>query len=371
MVKINSILVSLILVLIYLFIPEKTYSQSGEVFAAVKKGANWGYIDTTGKVRIPFSMAFVGSFSEGFANVKYGGDWGYIDKKGTFKLKPYFISANPFNDGRALVSFFEPKDSVNYHGYINRHGYLITVLQTWESSLNDYHDGYAKIKSKTNTGIQFGYKDSLDSFAIKPQYNEAGDFYEGKAAVKIGTKWGYIDEKGKLLIPQRFEAVWPFKDQIGEVRASGKIGIVDKGGVLVVRDNFLSHGEAPEQRGLEHKEGKWGYLDEKGKLVITGREKDIIINKGFKIYPQEVENIISSYPLVIRVGVVGIPDEAAGQIPVAYVQLRENDPMAEKQIRELCVRSLAAYKIPRYFYCSAENLPITATGKVDKKKLGK
>ena len=52
--------------------------------------------------------------------------------------------------------------------------------------------------------------------------------------------------------------------------------------------------------------GDLGYLDSNGKLVITGREKDLIVNKGIKIYPQEVENVILLDQSVIAVGVVGI-----------------------------------------------------------------
>lgn len=115
--------------------------------------------------------------------------------------------------------------------------------------------------------------------------------------------------------------------------------------------------------------GDLGYLDNNGKLVITGREKDLLIHKGLNIYPQEIENIILLHPNVLAVGVVGLEDEDVGQVPIAYVQLRKDDSDAEQKIRELCVKNLAAYKVPRQYICSAEVLPTTATGKVDKKVL--
>src|ERR1700733_4859125 len=117
--------------------------------------------------------------------------------------------------------------------------------------------------------------------------------------------------------------------------------------------------------------GDLGYIDEQGTLVITGRLKDLIAHKGFKIYPQEVENIIMMDPGVIRVGVVGQIDESVGEIPVAYVQMRAEDPDAPKRLRELCERHLASYKVPRVFECSAQELPLTPTGTVDKKVLRK
>lgn len=115
--------------------------------------------------------------------------------------------------------------------------------------------------------------------------------------------------------------------------------------------------------------GDLGYLDERDKLVITGRTKDLIINKGIKIYPQEIENVIMTDPRVIRVGVIGQEDEAVGQVPVAFVQIRHEQAGIEQALRDLCAKSLAPYKVPRHFFCTTKDLPTTATGKVDKKKL--
>jgi long-chain acyl-CoA synthetase len=115
--------------------------------------------------------------------------------------------------------------------------------------------------------------------------------------------------------------------------------------------------------------GDLGYVDSKGRIVITGREKDLIINKGFNIYPQEVENVILLYPNVIRVGVIGIHDEEGGEVPIAFVQLRAEEDGIERSLRTLCRQHLAAYKVPRHFYCDTKELPSTATGKIDKKVL--
>jgi long-chain acyl-CoA synthetase len=114
--------------------------------------------------------------------------------------------------------------------------------------------------------------------------------------------------------------------------------------------------------------GDLGYIDSHGRIVITGREKDLIIHKGFNIYPQEIENVILSYPNAIRAGVVGRIDED-GEVPVAFVQLRSHEENCERHLRALCAQHLAAYKIPRQFFCDTKDLPATATGKIDKKVL--
>src|SRR6185437_220969 len=120
MIKMKSFLAYLLVASFYLPFINIAAAQNGQVFAAVKKGNNWGYIDIYGKLQIPFNLEKANSFSEGLANIKYANHWGYIDKKGNLKLKPSFIRANPFHDGRALVSYFDPVDSANYVGYINK-----------------------------------------------------------------------------------------------------------------------------------------------------------------------------------------------------------------------------------------------------------
>ncbi len=115
--------------------------------------------------------------------------------------------------------------------------------------------------------------------------------------------------------------------------------------------------------------GDLGYLDDTSKLVITGRIKDLIIHKGFNIYPQEIENVILSHPNVLQVGVVGQSDPDVGQVPVAFVRLRKRQEGIEQALKQLCMQHLAVYKIPRSFVCDTKELPTTATGKVNKKVL--
>lgn len=161
------------------------------------------------------------------------------------------------------------------------------------------------------------------------------------------------------------------RDEQGKPLPTGMIGEL-----WVKGDNImLGYYNAPDVTNKVLKDGWFNtgdtfYVDEHGKLVITGRTKDLIIHKGINIYPQEIENVITSHPNVLRVGVIGIPDEA-GEVPIAYVQLREEEKDIEQKLKALCNQQLASYKIPRIFICSVQELPVTATGKVDKKILRK
>ena len=115
--------------------------------------------------------------------------------------------------------------------------------------------------------------------------------------------------------------------------------------------------------------GDLATIDADGVVAIVGRCKDVIINKGFNIYPQEIENVLLRHPAVIKAAVVGKADGDVGQIPVAYVAVREGQDLTQDEIAKFCKQNLAVYKVPKSITCLAD-LPMTATGKIDKKQLG-
>jgi len=160
------------------------------------------------------------------------------------------------------------------------------------------------------------------------------------------------------------------KDDKGDAVPSGKIGQL-----WVKGDNImLGYYKAPEMtQAVLHdgwlSTGDLAFFDHKRRIVITGRYKDLIIHKGFNIYPQEIENIILMHADVLRAAVLGKPDPMHGEIPIAYVQLKQENKHIADQLETLCAKNLASYKIPRQFICSTDPLPTTATGKVDKKIL--
>lgn len=116
--------------------------------------------------------------------------------------------------------------------------------------------------------------------------------------------------------------------------------------------------------------GDLAYLDDDGKIILSGRVRDLIINKGIKIYPQEVENILLSNSSVLQAAVVGLLQNEE-EIPVAFIASKTKQPdLLIEELTKLCKANLAFYKVPRQFIIRQE-LPLTTTGKVDKKKLKK
>jgi long-chain acyl-CoA synthetase len=115
--------------------------------------------------------------------------------------------------------------------------------------------------------------------------------------------------------------------------------------------------------------GDVGYLDEDGYLFITGRKKEMILVSGFNVFPREIEELLFLYPGIKEAAVVGKKDEYRGELPVAFIVPVEGEILDTEQIRDYCVKSLAAYKIPDEFRITTI-LPKTAVGKIDKISLG-
>lgn len=146
------------------------------------------------------------------------------------------------------------------------------------------------------------------------------------------------------------------------------------GTLWVKGDNImLGYYKAPELTAKVLKDnwfntGDLARIDKHGRLHIVGREKDLIIHKGFNIYPQEIENVLLSHPSVTQAAVIGVTNGGFEEFPVAFVAVKEKVDNLEKELRKLCKQHLATYKIPRTFIIK-KSLPVTSLAKVDKKAL--
>jgi long-chain acyl-CoA synthetase len=115
--------------------------------------------------------------------------------------------------------------------------------------------------------------------------------------------------------------------------------------------------------------GDHAYRDEDGYFYIVGRAKELIISGGYNIYPREIEEILHSHKAVQEVAVIGIPDLHKGEVPKAYVVLKNSIVAKEEDLIEYCAQSLARYKIPKIQFM--KELPKNQTGKIMKKELPK
>lgn len=114
--------------------------------------------------------------------------------------------------------------------------------------------------------------------------------------------------------------------------------------------------------------GDIGYLDDDGFLYFVDRKKDIIISGGVNIYPSDIEGVLNESHEVKGSYALGIHDEYLGEVPVAVIISDAEHSNLEKILRTKVRSKLAAYQRPfKYFF--KDKVPLTASGKVDKRAL--
>ncbi len=104
-----------------------------------------------------------------------------------------------------------------------------------------------------------------------------------------------------------------------------------------------------------------------GFYKIVDRIKDMILVSGFNVYPNEIENVITSHPGVIECAVVGVKDERTGEAVKAFV-VRNNNDVTEDELKAFCRKDLTAYKAPKFIEFR-DALPKSNVGKILRREL--
>lgn len=154
----------------------------------------------------------------------------------------------------------------------------------------------------------------------------------------------------------------------GELLPSGESGEVQVRGPQMM----LGYWNQPDETAHALKQG-WlatgdiGQLDERGELRIIERRKEMINVSGFKVYPSELENVISGHPDILECAVIGLPDASCGESIKLYV-VSNNPRLTTRDVREYCRERLTSYKVPRSVeFC--RDLPRSPIGKVHRRQL--
>jgi long-chain acyl-CoA synthetase len=114
--------------------------------------------------------------------------------------------------------------------------------------------------------------------------------------------------------------------------------------------------------------GDVAVVDDEGWLYIVDRAKDVIIVSGFNVFPAEVEDVLTGYPGVAEVAVVGVPHPHTGEAVKAYVVAAPGQHLEEDELIEYCESRLARYKCPTKIMF-VDELPHGTTGKLLRRTL--
>ena len=114
--------------------------------------------------------------------------------------------------------------------------------------------------------------------------------------------------------------------------------------------------------------GDMGTMDEHGSFRLTDRKKDMIVVSGFKVFPNEVEDVLALHPGVLEAAVIGVPNERAGEAVKAVV-VRKDPALTEADLVAHCRLHLTGYKVPHIVEFRSEPLPKSNIGKILRREL--
>ena len=142
-------------------------------------------------------------------------------------------------------------------------------------------------------------------------------------------------------------------------------------GEIVFRGNIVMKGYLKNERATQEsfaggwfRTGDLAVIEPDGYIKIKDRSKDIIISGGENISSLEVEDVLYRHKDVIAAAVVAEPDDKWGEVPCAFVELREGANPSQEEMLEFCRAHMARFKVPKKFIFGA--LPKTSTGKIQK-----
>jgi long-chain acyl-CoA synthetase len=158
-------------------------------------------------------------------------------------------------------------------------------------------------------------------------------------------------------------------DREGNPVEAGKDGVLWVKGPSVTPGYFRSAEKTAERfRDGWFNTGDIVRVDEDGFVTILDRDTDILIVGGFNVYPQEVERVLQEHPAVHMAAVIGIQHPVSGEIPKAFVILKENEAVTQRELIQFCKEKLAHYKVPRKIDF-VDSFPLSPAGKVLRRKL--
>jgi hypothetical protein len=222
------------------------------------KFPKWGFIDRSGHFVIAPEYFQVESFSEGLARVAVNsevGSTGYIDHSGKFVIPPRLTYGSSFHEGRAAAIIGGPCRITN-GGSCARPEFQTTQQQA------DYNCRYSFI-------------DKAGEAVSDVRFDDAGDFSEGLAPIRIGRQWGYADRTGQISIPPRFQSAEQFSEGLAAVTEGNRVGFIDHLGVFVIPPRFenaesFSDGLALVSRMIRPGVWTYSFIDRKGNEAFPG-----------------------------------------------------------------------------------------------------
>lgn len=268
--------------------------------------------------------------------------------------------------GGVLLRFFDPVKTLEYI-----QEYKATVVTgvpaMWNLMLQCHPEKY----DLSSIRYWISGADAMPQEHIKQLESYGGRFIEGYGLVEtspIISVNSFIRRSGTVGFPVPGVRV-KVMDEEGKKLGRTKVGEFVVKGPNVMKGYWNDKARTAEafKYGWFHT-GDMGFRDRLGFLHFVDREKDVVKVGGYSVFSREVEEEILRNPKVFEVALVGAPHPTKGEIPVAFIQLKEGEEATEEEMLEWCSEHIARYKAPRMVRI-IDDMPLTMTLKVMKREL--
>ena len=219
-------------------------------------------------------------------------------------------------------------------------------------------------------------KEAIEVFG--PVMTEAFGQTEAPASITAKAPWDYLDDNGdidearlqSIGRPCVFNTVAILNDN-GDAVANGTAGEICVRGDLVTPGDYKNPEATAEVREYGwHHTGDIGVMSSDGYITIVDRKKDMIITGGFNVYPNEIEQVLSTHAAVQDCAVIGVPDDKWGEAVKAVIQPKPGQSCTPEELCTLVKAKLGSVKTPKSIDF-VEQLPRSPVGKILKTELRK
>jgi len=160
-------------------------------------------------------------------------------------------------------------------------------------------------------------------------------------------------------------------DELGNELPHGEIGEIAVRAPSVMKGYWnMPEATAESFKGDWFLTGDLGTEDNDGYFSILDRKKDMVIVNGMNVYPRIIEEVLYRFEGILEAAVIGVKDKTHGEIPVAYIVLKEAVSADSSDVRAWCRQYLANYEVPRKVIFMKQ-LPKNGAGKIVKRVLNK
>ncbi len=273
-------------------------------------------------------------------------------------------------DPRLIFDAIREHGVTHYCGAPIVHSMLANAPEAWRDGINHKVSGLiaaapppaAVIESMAKIGFDithvYGLTETYGPAAVCAKHDAWRDLPLAEQVVlngRQGVRYHAL-EGITVMDPETMEMVPWDGETMGEIMFRGN---------LVMKGYLKNEKTTAESfRGGWYHSGDLAVIQPDGYIKIKDRSKDVIISGGENISSIEVEDALYRHPAVMAAAVVAVPDDKWGEVPCAFVELREGSEVSVETLVAHCREHLASFKVPKRIIFG--ELPKTSTGKIQK-----